>query len=93
MTKVCIDREECFIAVVFEGIPGKFFDSEPELWGSRLFSKWGATMGAIHSLSRSYDVGVQKHSPIESRYYSGFFVLSVQVLVLSPGQELVPIAN
>lgn len=57
MTKVCIDREECFIAVVFEGVPGKFFDSEPELWGSGLFSKWGATMGAIHSLSRSYDPG------------------------------------
>ncbi|MGG4091468.1 hypothetical protein [Paenibacillus lautus] len=30
--------------------------------------------------------------PIESRYFSGFFVLSVQVLVPSRGQELVPIA-
>ncbi|MGM1047677.1 MAG: hypothetical protein ACQEXX_16245 [Bacillota bacterium] len=38
-------------------------------------------------------VGGQEHSPIESRYLSGFFVLSVQVLVPSQGQELVPIAD
>jgi hypothetical protein len=38
------------------------------------------------------DVGGQEHIPIESRYYSGFFVLSVQVFVPSQGQELVPIA-
>ena len=38
------------------------------------------------------DVEGQEHNPIESRYFSGFFVLSVQVLVPSPGQELVPIA-
>ncbi|MGM1049215.1 MAG: hypothetical protein ACQEXX_24170 [Bacillota bacterium] len=35
----------------------------------------------------------QEHSPIKSRYFSGFFVLSVQVLVPSQGQELVPIAG
>ncbi len=34
----------------------------------------------------------QEHGPIESRYFSGFFILSVQVLVPSRGQELVPIA-
>ncbi|WP_244364349.1 hypothetical protein [Paenibacillus cellulositrophicus] len=34
----------------------------------------------------------QEHSPIESRYFSGFFVLSVQVLVPNQRQELVPIA-
>ncbi|GIP00604.1 hypothetical protein J14TS5_56890 [Paenibacillus lautus] len=33
----------------------------------------------------------QEHGPIESRYFSGFFVLSVQVLVPTRGQELVPI--
>lgn len=35
---------------------------------------------------------IQVHGPIESRYFSVFFVLSVQVLVPSQGQELVPIA-
>lgn len=35
-------------------------DREPKLWGSGLFSKWGATMGAIHSLSRSFDPGDRK---------------------------------
>ncbi|MFZ4192750.1 hypothetical protein ACOZB4_01865 [Paenibacillus sp. NPDC058898] len=39
------------------------------------------------------NVGGQEHGPIESRYNSGFFVLSVQVLVPSRGQELVPIAE
>ncbi|WP_339264718.1 hypothetical protein NYE54_16945 [Paenibacillus sp. FSL K6-1330] len=34
----------------------------------------------------------QEHGPIESRYFSGFFILSVQVLVPNQGQELVPIA-
>ncbi|MFB4324585.1 hypothetical protein RB298_19785, partial [Priestia sp. BR_2] len=34
----------------------------------------------------------QEHSPIESRQFSGFFVLSVQVLVTNRRQELVPIA-
>ncbi|OME92347.1 hypothetical protein BK123_17290 [Paenibacillus lautus] len=29
----------------------------------------------------------QEHGPIESRYFSGFFILSVQVLVPSQGQE------
>ncbi|WP_207383556.1 hypothetical protein [Paenibacillus solani] len=37
-------------------------------------------------------VAGQEHSPIESHYFSGFFDLSVQVLVLSQRQELVPIA-
>ncbi|MET3544941.1 hypothetical protein ABID47_001535 [Paenibacillus favisporus] len=40
-----------------------------------------------------YIVGGQKHGPFESRQNSGFFVLSVQVLVLGSGQELVPIAE
>jgi hypothetical protein len=35
----------------------------------------------------------QEHGPIESRYFSGFFVLSVQVLVPSQGQELCPITD
>jgi hypothetical protein len=37
-------------------------------------------------------IEIQEHGPIESRYFSGFFVLSVQVLVPSQVQELVPIA-
>jgi hypothetical protein len=35
----------------------------------------------------------QEDGPIESRYFSGFFILSVQVLVLGLGQELIPIAE
>ena len=38
-------------------------------------------------------VGGQEHVPIGSRYFSGFFVLSVQVLVPSRGQEHVPIVE
>ena len=30
----------------------------------------------------------QEHGPIDSRYFSDYFVLSVQVLVPSQGQEL-----
>ncbi|MCV4231023.1 hypothetical protein OHJ21_07535 [Virgibacillus sp. LDC1] len=37
-------------------------------------------------------VGGQEFGPIEYRYFSGFFVLSVQVLVPSQRQEPVPIA-
>ncbi|KOP68405.1 hypothetical protein AMS62_26510 [Bacillus sp. FJAT-18019] len=43
-------------------------------------------------IDTSHAVGGQEHSPIESRYFSDFFVLSVKVLVLSQRQELVPIA-
>ncbi|MCT1403734.1 YdcF family protein [Paenibacillus sp. p3-SID867] len=39
-----------------------------------------------------FSVEGQEHGPIESRYLSGFFMLTVQVLVPSQGQELVPIA-
>ncbi|WP_223179035.1 hypothetical protein [Paenibacillus sp. B2(2019)] len=35
----------------------------------------------------------QEHSPIEIRAGRRFFILSVQVLVLCSGQELVPIAD
>ena len=35
----------------------------------------------------------QLHAPFESRYFSGFFILSVQVLVPSKGQEHSPITN
>lgn len=35
----------------------------------------------------------QVQDPNESHYFSGFFVLSVQILVPNRGQELVPIAT
>lgn len=57
LTTVCSDHENCFIATVFEGAPGKFFDSDPELWGSSLFNTWGETMGTMHRLTKSYDPG------------------------------------
>ena len=46
---------------------------------------------APNEITVSNFVGGQKHCPMESRYFSGF-VISVQVLVPSQGQELVPIA-
>lgn len=42
---------------------------------------------------RNTGVEGQEHCSIQSRYFSGFFILSVQVLVLGLGQELVPIAE
>jgi hypothetical protein len=48
----------------------------------------------VYDLSNdsTFRVEGQEHGPIESRYLSGFFMLSVQVFVPSQGQELVPIA-
>jgi hypothetical protein len=42
------------------------------------------------SLTVEVVVERQEHSPIEIRLYSGFFYLSVQVLVVNERQELVP---
>lgn len=33
LTTSCRDHEKCFIAVVFEGAFGKFFNESPKLWG------------------------------------------------------------
>lgn len=60
LTTVCSDHEKCYIATVFEGAPGKFFDRDPELWGPSLFHTWGETMGAIHRLTKTYDAGALK---------------------------------
>ena len=66
--------------------------------GSRLFG-WLLPNGQdiFKSLENTlhmelFTVEGQEHGPIDSRYFSDFFVLSVQVLVPSQGQELVPIA-
>lgn len=57
LTAVCNDHEKYFIATVFEKAPGKFFDSDPQLWRTSLFNTWGETMGSIHRLTKSYNPG------------------------------------
>ncbi|GGG14600.1 hypothetical protein GCM10010912_68820 [Paenibacillus albidus] len=44
-------------------------------------------------LGYTSDVDGQEHSPIKTRVQYGFFFLRDQVLVLSSGQELDPIAE
>lgn len=65
LTAVCIDQGNCFIATVFEGAPGKFFDSDPRLWGPGLFNTWGETMGLMHRLTKTYDPGDLKYKRME----------------------------
>lgn len=65
LTAVCNDQEKCYIATVFEGAPGKFFDSDPQLWGPGLFNTWGETMGLMHRLTKSYDPGELKYKRME----------------------------
>ncbi|WP_454190846.1 phosphotransferase enzyme family protein [Paenibacillus sp. Marseille-Q7038] len=60
LTTVCRNHEKTYIATVFEGAPGKLFDSDPELWGPSLFQTWGETMGAMHRLTKSYDSSALK---------------------------------
>ena len=58
-----------------------------------IFDMWIFKKDEVEIFDEEIAVGGQEHSPKESRYFSGFFVLSVQVLVPSQGQELVPIAG
>ncbi|MEK4117321.1 phosphotransferase [Paenibacillus sp. FSL W8-0919] len=67
LTTSCRDHEKCFIAVVFEGAFGKFFNESPKLWGPHLFYRWGSTMGLMHRLTRSYDPGEPELKRMEWR--------------------------
>lgn len=66
LTAVCRDHEKCYIATVFEGVSGKFFDSDPQAWDSPLFKRWGATMGHMHKLTSSlYEPMNSKHTRVK----------------------------
>lgn len=49
LTTVCRNHEKTYIATVFESAPGKFFDSDPELWDRPYFihgvKLWGSCIG------------------------------------------------
>ncbi|WP_211746151.1 phosphotransferase [Paenibacillus sp. Marseille-Q4541] len=55
LTAVYQENEKWYIATAFHMAPGKFFDSDPTLWGPSLFNKWGETMGEMHRLTETYD--------------------------------------
>ncbi len=54
LTAICKDKEHCAIATAFEWAPGVTFNQAPQLWGPSLFRQWGALMGKMHRLTKSY---------------------------------------
>ncbi|GGH60563.1 hypothetical protein GCM10008014_35230 [Paenibacillus silvae] len=54
LTTVCRDQEKCYVATVFEGATGHYFDYDWSVWDTDLFSQWGSTMGKIHHLTQGY---------------------------------------
>lgn len=54
LTAVCRDQKKCYVAAVFEGASGQFFDYDWSLWGTDLFIRWGSLMGRMHQLTQSY---------------------------------------
>lgn len=54
LTAVCRDQEKCYVAAVFEGATGYFFDNDWSVWDTDLFTRWGSVMGTLHHLTQSY---------------------------------------
>lgn len=104
LTAICHDHEneKCFIATVFEEAPGKFFDSDPVLWGPSLFKTWGETMGVIHRLAKTYDSGDKKLKRMDWRpaeihnphlYQGHYFLLLSRLRAVEKLLEALPRNN